>query len=112
MKNANGKNNHRTDDVKTIGDQLRSRSGRAFLPPYLEQIGMLDRLDQTFGNIRKIDRGLKIREAFKQFICFFVDGTELSLSRFHELKEKKGYYKTIQTDPDPMACFDRHRSPI
>ena len=112
MKKANGKNNHRIDDVKTTGDQLTSRSERAFLPPYLEQIGLLDRLDQTFENIRKMDRGLKIREAFKQFFCFFVDGTDLSQSRFRELKEKKGYETTIQTDPDPMASFDRHCSSI
>jgi len=58
MTNQNGENNHRIDDVKTTDNSLTSRSGGAFLPPYLDQIGILDRLNRTFGSIRKIDRGL------------------------------------------------------
>lgn len=109
MSKMDGGSNHQIDDIDTTPNCLSSRSGLAFFPPYLKQVGILDRLNRTFGSIRKIDRGLQIREAFKQFICFFVDGTDLSLSRFDELKEKRGYRKTIQTDPDQMASFDQMR---
>ena len=109
MTDNEAKNNPELDDIKTTNENLSSRSGLAFFPPYLKEIGILERLDKTFGSIRKIDRGLKVREAFKQLICFFVDGTDLSLSRFDELADKTGYRKTIQTSTDQMASSDQIR---
>ena len=42
-------------------------------------------------------------EAFKQLLCFFLDGTDLHLTYFDHLVSDTGYASTIETDPGDMV---------
>lgn len=103
MSHHASRSNPKIHDIQITPDTLSSRSGLSLIPSYLEKAGLLDRLKRTFGSIRKINRGITEREAFKQMICFFIDGTSYHLTRFDELAQKEVYRKTIQTAPDQIA---------
>jgi len=91
------------DGVGITPDNLSSRAGLTFLVHYLEAIDIYNLLERYFGGVRESAKGIPVKEAFKQLICFFVDGTNLHLSYFDELKKEVGYAKTIETSPRDMA---------
>jgi len=88
--------NHETCNEKTkidmvgvTSDKLTSRAGLTFLVQYLEAIDIYSLLGRYFGGVRQSAKGIPVKEAFKQLICFFVDGTNLHLTYFDELKKKR-----------------------
>ena len=91
------------DKVGVTNDKLTSRAGLTFLVHYLEAIDISPLLERYFGGVRGSAKGIPVKEAFKQLICLFVDGTNLHLSYFDELKKEVGYAKTIETSPGDMA---------
>lgn len=91
------------DRVGVTSDKLTSRAGLTFLVHYLEAIDIYSLLERYFGGVRQSAKGIPVKEAFKQLICFFVDGTNLHLSYFDELKKEVGYAKTIETSPSDLA---------
>jgi hypothetical protein len=91
------------DRVGVTSDKLTSRAGLTFLVHYLEAIDIYSLLERYFGSVRQSAKGIPVKEAFKQLICFFVDGTNLHLSYFDELKKEVGYAKTIETSPSDLA---------
>jgi len=93
----------RIDKVGLTSDRLTSRAGLTFLVHYLDSIGIYSLLERYFGSVRQSAKGISVQEAFKQLICFFVDGTDLHLTRFDELAKKKGYAKGIETSIGNMA---------
>jgi len=93
----------RIDRVGITPDNLTSRAGLTFLVHYLESIGLYSLLERYFGGVRQSTKGVPVKEAFKQLICFFVDGTNLHLTYFDELKKEVGYAKAIETSPSDMA---------
>jgi len=93
----------RIDKVGVTNDKLTSRAGLTFLVHYLEAIDIYPLLERYFGAVRKSAKGIPVKEAFKQLICFFVDGTNLHLAYFDELKKEVGYAKTIETKFDDLA---------
>jgi len=93
----------RIDRVGVTSDKLTSRAGLTFLVHYLEAIDIYSLLERYFGSVRQSAKGIPVKEAFKQLICFFVDGTNLHLSYFDELKKEVGYAKTIESSPGDLA---------
>ncbi len=91
------------DKVDVTSDKLTSRAGLTFLVHYLDSIGIYSLLERYFGSVRQSAKGISVAEAFKQLICFFVDGTDLHLTRFDELAKDKGYAKGIETAFGNMA---------
>jgi hypothetical protein len=91
------------DRVGITSDKLTSRAGLTFLVHYLETIDIYSLLERYFGSVRQSAKGIPVKEAFKQLICFFVDGTNLHLSYFDELKKEIGYAKSIEASPGDMA---------
>ena len=91
------------DRVGVTSDNLTSRAGLTFLVHYLESIDIYSLLERYFGSVRQSAKGIPVKEAFKQLICFFVDGTNLHLAYFDELKKEVGYGKTIETKFDDLA---------
>ncbi|MBS3765277.1 hypothetical protein KGY71_02025 [Candidatus Bipolaricaulota bacterium] len=78
----------RIDKVGVTNDKLTSRAGLTFLVHYLETIGIYTLLARYFGGVRESAKGIPVKEAFKQLICFFVDGTNLHLAYFDELAKE------------------------
>ena len=93
----------RIDKVGVTNDKLTSRAGLTFLVHYLEAIDIYPLLERYFGAVRKSAKGIPVKEAFKQLICFFVDGTSLHLAYFDELKKEVGYARTIETKFGDLA---------
>lgn len=93
----------RIDGVGITPDKLTSRAGLTFLVHYLKSINIYPLLERYFGSVRQSTKGISVAEAFKQLICFFVDGTDLHLTRFDELAKDKGYAKGIETAFGKMA---------
>jgi len=93
----------RIDEVGITTDSLTSRTGLTFLVHYLEAIDIYSLLERYFGGVRESAKGIPVKEAFKQLICFFVDGTYLHLTRFDELAKDSGYAKAIETSAGGIA---------
>ena len=56
--------------IEVTSDLLTSRGGLTLFCRYLEMIGILDILQNTFGNIRKSSKGLPIVSLFKQIFSY------------------------------------------
>ena len=97
------KPDRKINKVGTTTDNLTDRGGLTLFNQYLFQIGILDILADMFGFLRQSAKGMPIWRVFHQLLCFFFDGTNLSLSWFDVLKEDAGYAATIETDRDNMA---------
>lgn len=89
--------------VETTSDTLASRGGLSFFSRYLEQTGIFDLVEETFGSLRKSSKGLAVWKLFHQLVCFFADGTSRHLSYFDQIKEDPGYAASIQIAPEEMA---------
>ena len=90
------------NDVDITTDVLTSRAGLSLFVRYLRNIVVFPYLEELFCKIRKSRKGQEISEIFKQFFCFFMDGTSRHLVYFDTLKEDEGYAKSIETDPINM----------
>ncbi len=96
------KNNATIDSVESTSDVLTGRGGLILFVRYLTAIGILGRMQDWFGFIRKSSKGQPVAEIFKQLWCFFVDGTSRHLVYFDTLAKDEGYARGIETDPADM----------
>jgi hypothetical protein len=62
------------DRVDRTSDTLSGRGGLALFSRYVRGIGLLPRLDDLFGSIRKSAKGLPVGDLFHQLFCWFLDG--------------------------------------
>jgi len=92
----------RIDAIETTSDKLTGRAGLALVSRYLEATGVTALLSQRFAFLRKSRKGLPLEAIFHQILCFFVDGTDLHLTRFDRLRDDPGYAGTIETTEDWM----------
>jgi hypothetical protein len=91
------------DKIGITTETITARGGLAFIVRYIEKINVYPLLERYFGTIRKSGKGLPVNELFKQIFCFFIDGTNLHLTRFDELCEDWGYAAAIETRLENMA---------
>ena len=91
------------DDVQQTSETLTGRAGLAPYVAYLKSHGLPEMLAERFSDLRKSGKGIRLREALKQILCFFMDGTNLSISHFDQLAEDEGYGSTIETPQEDMA---------
>ncbi len=91
------------DDVQETDETLTGRAGLAPYVAYLKSHDLPDMLAEQFSDLRKSSKGIELWEAFKQMLCFFMDGTNLSVSHFDQLAEDEGYSGTIETPQEDMA---------
>jgi hypothetical protein len=91
------------DRLKTTTDRLTGRAGLSLFSRYLRKLGIFPFLERLFGSIRKSSKGLPVPLLFHQLFCFFLDGTNLSLTRFDELAEDGGYAGAIEVAAEKMA---------
>ena len=92
---------NKIDHIEPTTDNLTSRAGLTPWVRYLDSINIYVLLDRypsevrlhgaSFGSIRKSSKGITVTEAFKQLLCFFLDGTDPHLTRFdHLAADKRG----------------------
>ena len=103
MPSDSSNSNQKIADIQPTDECLTSRAGLAPYNRYLDTSGLLDELEQRFDFLRKIARGLSVREGHKQIMNFFVDGTHKHLTGFDELQNDDGYAGTLENTLDEMA---------
>jgi hypothetical protein len=100
---AHQRTKNKIDRIEPTSENLTGRAGLTLWVRYLERINIYQLLDRYFGSIRKSSKGIGVAEAFKQLLCFFLDGTDLHLTHFDHLAADTGYAATIETDPGDMV---------
>ncbi|MFW5807159.1 MAG: IS1380 family transposase [Spirochaetota bacterium] len=91
------------DTCETTSEKLTGRAGLALVSRYLAAAGATALLAQQLSFLRKSRKGLALESIFHQILCFFVDGTDLHLTRFDRLRDDPGYAGTIETAEDRMV---------
>ena len=61
--------------VEVTEDTLTGRGGMALFVRYLSKVNIYGLLLDSFGNLRRSQKGPPIWNIFKQIFCFFYDGT-------------------------------------
>jgi hypothetical protein len=69
---------------------------------YLTTLSIIEILVGDFAWLKKSSKGAKVAELFKQVLCFFFDGTNLSMTRFDELKGDRGYAGVIESREEEL----------
>ena len=95
-------NPYRINSIGETTDTLTSRGGLALFVRYLENSGVLEKLASKFADFKESKKGYEMHELFRQFISFFADGTDLSLSQFDRLKQDPGYAAVLETTVDKL----------
>lgn len=77
---------HTAESVKSViagieetDENLTSRAGLAAVSRYIRKVGAARMLAEQFSFLKKNKKGLSLAAFFHQVICFFFDGTNLSV---------------------------------
>jgi len=88
--------------VDVTKDTLTGRGGMALFVRYLSQVSIYALLLESFGNLRRSQKGQPVWNVFKQIFCFFYDGTSRHLVYFDQLKRDEGYAAVIENSSEEM----------
>jgi hypothetical protein len=88
--------------VDVTKDTLTGRGGMALFVRYLSQVSIYALLLESFGNLRRSQKGQPVWNVFKQMFCFFYDGTSRHLVYFDQLKRDEGYAAVIENSSEEM----------
>lgn len=103
MKQNGFKSKCKISKVEVTEDTLTGRGGLALFVRYLSQINIYTLLCDSFGKLRRSEKGQPIWNLFKQVLCFFYDGTSRHLTYFDQLKGDEGYAAGIENGVEEMA---------
>ena len=104
MKQITFKSKCKIKKVDVTEDTLTGRGGMALFVRYLSQVNIYALLLDSFGNLRRSQKGQPVWNIFKQMFCFFYDGTSRHLVYFDQLKRDKGYAAVIENNLEEMVC--------
>ena len=93
---------YKIDALETTGDKISARAGLAPIARYLEATGITKLLSRRFSFLKKHEKGTPIRSFFHQVLTFFIDGTDLSMSRFDHIKNEPSHAGIIETKENYM----------
>jgi hypothetical protein len=104
MKQITFKSKCKINKVDVTEDTLTGRGGMALFVRYLSQVNIYALLLDSFGNLRRSQKGQPVWNVFKQIFCFFYDGTSRHLVYFDQLKRDEGYAAVIENSSEEMIC--------
>ena len=85
-------------------DKISSRGGITLFLKYVEHAQVYGLIGHCInGLIKKISRGLQLNEFIIQIMAFIIDGTNMSMKRFDELKKDTGYITSLELKESQMA---------
>ena len=93
---------HSIDKIEVTEACLTGRAGLALISKYLKAIDIEKILTGLFSFLKKSSKGTPLQSIFHQLLCFFFDGTSMSLVRFDQLKKDDGYAASIETSEAQM----------
>jgi len=103
MKQRSDKSKCRISKVEVTEDTLTGRGGIAPFARYIEKVGIIGLLLDSFGYLRRSNKGATIASIFKQVLCFFYDGTSRHISYFDHLKKDSGYAAVMESSEEEMV---------
>ncbi len=99
------KSKRKINDIGVTNDTLASRGGTNLFVKYLSSVDIYPLLEDSFGSMRKSQKGLPVWNIFKQILCWFYDGMSRHLNYFDKLKVDEGYSSVIENGPGEMASL-------
>ena len=97
----------KVDRVEKTSEKLTDRGGLTPFVHFLRSREVADWLARQWSDLRQSKKGLPLSQVFKQILCFFMDGTNLSISHFDELADDPGYGRAIETAQEKMLSSDQ-----
>ncbi len=94
--------NPRICGIESTDETLSSRGGLTLFMKYLTSLSIIEILSADFGWLKRSNKGAKIPELFRQVLCFFMDGTNFSMTRFDELRNDEGYAGVIESREEDL----------
>jgi len=88
-------------DVTT--EKVSGRGGIFFFLQYVENIIFYPLFEKSFNFLRASAKGLPIYQFIKQLLAHFIDGTDMSMSRFDRRKGDESYAAVLENLPEQMA---------
>lgn len=93
----------RISKVEVTTETLSARAGMVGFSRYLQHVGIFGLLLEKFSKVKKTRKGVELGELFKQWLCFFAEGSSYNLSHFDNLQEDEGYAAVIESRVEDMA---------
>ena len=85
-------------------DKISARGGLPLFLRYIENIGIYSITSNILASlITKSNKGLQLKQFFKQMFAFYMDGTNTSISYFDQLKTDDGYAALLETNREELA---------
>lgn len=89
--------------VEATEETLSSRGGLSLFVKYLSSLSLIEILIGDFLWLKKSGKGARLYDLFKQVMCFFLDGTGFSMTRFDELQNDAGYAGVIEIHQEDLV---------
>ena len=90
--------------IGVTNDKITARGGLPLYLRYIENIGLYKLISSTLLSlIVKGGKGLQLQQFLKQMFAFLMDGTNMSISSFDQLKNDEGYAALLENKSNEMA---------
>ena len=89
--------------IDVTSEKLSGRGGIFFFLRYVENILFYPLFEKYFGGFQASAKGLPMCQFIKQLIAHFIDGTDMSMSRFDRRKSDEAYAAVLENVPEQMA---------
>lgn len=103
----NKKNKPIIKKIDFTEEKITGRAGLGLFTKYCKNIGVFPKLTRHFKKLKRNSKGFDLTDIFFQLFCYFIDGTNLHLTRFNSLKIDEAYSATIETTPESMCSTDQ-----
>ncbi|MBA7531979.1 IS1380 family transposase ISPph3 [subsurface metagenome] len=90
--------------IGVTNDKISARGGLPLFLRYIERIGLYRLISgNALSLVTKNGKGLQLQEFLKQIFAFFMDGTNMAMTGFDQLKNDEGYAALLESKTSEMA---------
>jgi len=90
--------------IGVTNDKISARGGLPLFLRYIERIGLYKLISSNvISLVTKNRKGLQLQEFLKQIFAFFMDGTNMAITGFDQLKNDEGYAALLESKTSEMA---------
>lgn len=89
--------------VEVTTNRVCGRGGLFFFLRYVENIRVYSLLEQCFGFLKSLGKGLSLYQFAKQLFAHFVRGMDLSTTAFDRRRKDEAYAAVLENIPAEMA---------
>jgi len=90
--------------IGVTNDKISARGGLPLFLRYIERIGLYTLISgNVLSLVTKNGKGLQLQGFLKQIFAFFIDGTNMAITGFDQLKNDEGYAALLESKTCEMA---------